>query len=213
MTLPRLLVLAPFLAPALLVGCGDGQLAAPGTASWRTTRGQLAVTATANRPAAAPRPVPTPFAVGPAYRLPAASSAVRRGDAIGGLRCSAAREVRTPVHLELFVRGLVVLFPIGIGRGPGCDYPLRTREPTGVFEMAFGSRPSLGDLFAVWGQPLGVTRLARWRGAVVVYVDGKRKAGDPAKVALAPHAEVVLEVGTPLVLPHLGYRFPPDPPR
>jgi hypothetical protein len=158
--------------------------------------------------AAGPAAVPTPVAVGAAYRLPATPGRVVAGLPVAGLRCTAARASRYRVHLELFVRGLVVLFPQGIGRGPGCDYPLRTTEPTGLVEVTGGTPRTLGDLFAVWGQPLDAGRVARFRGPVVAFVGGRRVAGDPAAIPLTRHAQIVLEVGEPRVPPHRAYRFP-----
>lgn len=157
-----------------------------------------------------PAAVPTPVAVGAAYRLPAAPARVAAGLPVAGLRCAPVATVWSRVHLELFVRGLVVLFPRGIGRGPGCDYPLRTTEPTGVVEVALGATRTLGQLFAVWGQPLDPGRVARFRGPVVAFVGGRRVAGDLAAIPLTRHAEIVLEVGEPRVPPHSAYRFPPE---
>jgi hypothetical protein len=160
------------------------------------------------RAPADPAAVPTPVAVGPAYRLPAAPAQVLAGLPVAGLRCTAAPAARYRVHLELFVNGLVVLFPSGIGRGPDCDYPLRTTEPTGLVEIAAGAARTLGDLFAVWGQPLARDRVARFRGPVVAYVGGRPFRGEPAALPLTRHAQIVLEVGTPRVPPHRAYRFP-----
>jgi len=154
--------------------------------------------------------VPTPVAVGAAFRLPAAPARVAAGEPVAGLACAATAAPRYRIHLELFVRGLVVLLPAGIGRGPGCDYPLRTTEPTGLVEVAGGAPRTLGELFAVWGQPLGHGRVGRFRGAVVAYVDGRQPATEPAAIPLTPYAEIVLEVGLPRVPPHRSYRFPPE---
>jgi hypothetical protein len=115
------------------------------------------------------------------------------------------------VHLELFAQRRVVLIPPGIGvapprtrtgayvRGGRCSYPLRTREPTGVIEVRVRPRAmTLGQFFAIWGQPL--------RGRA--YVDGRRWRGDPRRIPLGRHAQIVLEVGG-YVRPHARYGFPP----
>ncbi len=96
---------------------------------------------------------------------------------------------------------------IGGGR---CFYPLITRDPTGVVEVAArGPRLRLGDLFALWGQPLAATRLAGFGGGTVrAYVDGRAVAGDPSAIVLAPHLEIVLEIAGS-VPPHASYGFPP----
>jgi hypothetical protein len=114
------------------------------------------------------------------------------------------------VHLELFRDKRVVLIPPGIGIAPPrkrtgayiregrCSYPLRTTEPTGVIEVA-GNGRTLGDLFAIWGQPLEADR---------AYVNGERFNGDLRKIELNKHDQIVLEVGG-YVPPHSRYHFPP----
>jgi hypothetical protein len=173
---------------------------------------------------------PRQLGLGPAFRpgpLGAAARAARPVPALGArppLRCGPESASRFGAHVELFVNGRVVGVPAGIGIAPPqrrdgarvtggrCSYPLRTTEPTGVIEVsAGGARPLLGDLFAVWGQPLSQRRLAGFRagrGGVRAYVDGRRFADDPRRLALSPHAQIVLEVGG-LVAPHPVYRFPP----
>ncbi|HEX2016118.1 MAG TPA: hypothetical protein VGN69_05435 [Solirubrobacteraceae bacterium] len=137
-------------------------------------------------------------------------------------RCRVSGPVPYGAHLELFASDHVVVIPAGIGvappwradgayvRGGRCLYPLRTREPTGVIEVSVraGPAPTLGDLFAVWGQPLSRHAMAGFRGTVRAYVNGVRWRPDPREIALAHHAQVVLEVGPP-VLAHARYRFAP----
>jgi hypothetical protein len=127
------------------------------------------------------------------------------------------------VHVETFVNGRVVLMPAGIGIAPphvrrgafvvrgGCEYSLRTREPTGLVEVAAGTRARLGDLFAVWGQPLSRRRVLSFRGRLAAYVGSRRHRGDPRDIALRPHAVVTLEIGR-YVRPHAEYVFPPGLP-
>jgi len=127
------------------------------------------------------------------------------------MRCSRTEPPRFGVHLEVFVRRRTVIVPAGIGvapphrgrppyvRGGRCSYPLRTREPTGVVEVARGSRRTLGDLFDVWGRPL--------RGSHV-WVGGRRHRGDPRTIPLLPHAQIVV-ADDPRVPVHARYAFPP----
>jgi hypothetical protein len=140
------------------------------------------------------------------------------------LRCTREQRSRVGVHLELFANRRVVIVPPGVGIAPPrthrgayitagrCEYPAITIEPTGVVQVARGGRITLGDLFAIWGQPLSSSRLAGFtapRGAVVsAFVGGRRWAGDAAAIPLARHAQIVLEVGG-YVPPHRRYRFPP----
>jgi len=149
---------------------------------------------------------------------------VRAAKPIGSLACArnSPREFR--VHLELFARKLVLLVPAGVGVAPPlrrdhgrvtggrCLYPLRTREPTGVIEVAAVPHPRVGDVFRVWGQPLSPRRLARFRSSrpLFAFVNGKRVAGDPRSIPLRRHDEIVLEIGG-YVPPHSSYLFPEDP--
>ncbi|GAC1320976.1 MAG: hypothetical protein NVSMB25_14090 [Thermoleophilaceae bacterium] len=168
----------------------------------------------------APIPVAVGVGTGPRFRPPALGAAAARGLPIGALRCGSAAKRRFGAHLELFAAARVILIPAGIGIAPPrraegayvsggrCSYPTLTREPTGVIEVEPGHRRTLGDLFAVWGQPLTARRLAGFRGTVRAYVGGRLVLGDPRPIALARHTEIVLEVG-PAIAPHASYRFAP----
>jgi hypothetical protein len=159
-------------------------------------------------------PVPTPIGVGPLYHPPA------HGPTAAAVACNDAplrRGLR--VHLELFAHRRVVIVPAGVGVygaslrlgnvvGARCRAQTWTVDPTGVvrFDRA-GER--LGTFFATWGEPLSRMRLAGFRGAVSVYVDGIRRAVDPRRLVLHDGDEVVLELGG-YVPPHASFVFPPD---
>jgi len=165
--------------------------------------------------------VPTPIGVTPEYRLAATSAAVAAARPVGGFACSTASPLRFRAHLELFARKRVLLIPAGVGVAPPvrrdgafvlggrCLYPLRTREPTGVIEVAASRPVTLGDLFRIWGQPLSARRIAGFRSArpVLAFVNGRRVLGDPRAISLRRHDEVVLEIGG-YVVPHRSYLFP-----
>ena len=163
--------------------------------------------------------LPLPPGRGTAYRLPAASPRVGARAPIDGYGCErGVPRARFGIHLELYARRRVVPVPAGIGIAPplrrqgayvtggACSYPLRTREPTGVFELRSGAL-RLGTLFAVWGQPLSRRRLADFSGPVTAYLGGRRWPGEPGAIPLRPHSEIVLEVGGH-VSPHPRYLFP-----
>ena len=148
---------------------------------------------------------PWPIGVGSRYHPPPTWSAVRAGRQIGRLQCRNAA-TRFVVHVEVFARREVAILPAGIGRGPGCTYGLRTTGPTGIVRVA-DRTATLGDLFRVWGQPLGANRLLSFRGDTLAFVGGRRVAGDPGAIRLTRHAVIVLEIGGYLV-PHHSYLFP-----
>jgi len=143
---------------------------------------------------------PWPVGPGPRYR-PAPRPAA-------GLRCTQAGTV-FQVHVEIFANRKVVILPAGIGAGPGCSYPLRTVDPTGVVDVRRGSALRVADLFHVWGQALGTRRIASFSSSspLRAYVDGKRIGGPAGAIRLTPHSEIVLELGA-YVPPHPFFLFP-----
>lgn len=163
-----------------------------------------------------------PLGIGAAFRPgPLGNQAVAAGAPIGRWRCADHAGSVYGSHIELFANNHEVLVPAGIGiaapqrrhgvfvLGGRCVYGLRTVDPTGVIRVARGSSPAptVGDLFALWGQPLSRARLVGFTGPVVAFIDGRRWAGDPRAISLTPHAQIVLEVGPP-VPPHRAYLFP-----
>jgi hypothetical protein len=168
-----------------------------------------------------------PLGVGTVFRPPAIGNrAVASGAPVGPLRCGPEPRRSYGAHVELFGENRGFAVPAGIGIAPPhrwdgavvtagrCVYPLRTVDPTGVVEIdASGPVPTVGQLFALWGQPLSASRLgaikARAGRVVVAFVDGRKWSGDPRLIPLRRHAQIVLELGT-FVEPHPTYLFPPS---
>jgi len=148
-------------------------------------------------------PIPTPLGFGPRYQLEPGPPVQTR------LQCSRANTAKQKesAHVELFANKLVLLLPKGIGLAHGCAYPVRTTAPTGVVEYVPAARPTLGDLFDVWGQPLSARRLAGFHGAVSAWVGGRRWHGAVRSIPLRRHAEIVVEVGG-YIPPHTFFLFP-----
>jgi hypothetical protein len=192
---------APLILTLLLTGCG-GSHKRPVRAPITTAYG------------------PVPAGRGPRYRLPALSPSARAGVPVGSLTCKVKRPRPFAAHLELYARGLVLPVPAGIGIAPPrvrqgayvlkgrCRYPIRTHEPTGLVLMDGHRRFTVRQLFAIWGQPLALTRLAGFSGPVIAFVNGHRWYGDPGTIPLARHSEIVLEADG-YVPPHPTYIFPP----
>jgi hypothetical protein len=151
---------------------------------------------------------PWPIGAGPRFHP---SAPMRSGEQVGRFQCGHA-SARYAVHVELFAHRRVVIIPAGIGRGPGCTYPLRTTTPTGVVEVA-SRTATLGDLFRVWGRVLGPRRLLSFRSAAgtLAFVAGRRVAGDPRAIRLRPRMQLVLEIAG-YVPPHPSYLFPKGTP-
>jgi hypothetical protein len=153
-------------------------------------------------------PVPTPIGVGPRFQLAPTSRAVSRAAAVGRLHCERQAQLRSVAHVELFAERRVLVLPAGIGmHGARCSYAVRTAAPTGVVEFVPAARPALGDLFAVWGQPLSRTRLTGFHGRVRVFVRGREWRGDPRGLPLTRHSQITVEVGG-YVRPHVFFLFP-----
>ncbi len=145
------------------------------------------------------------------HRRPALSPRVRRARPVGRLRCSRREPARYGVHVEVFVRRQTAIVPAGIGMAPPwrgrrpyvraarCSYPVRTREPTGVVEVAVGTRVTLGDLFDLWGRRLGRPH---------VWVGGRRHRGDPRTIPMTRHAQIVVSDDARVPV-HASYVFPP----
>ena len=155
-----------------------------------------------------PAIVTRPIGVGPGFRLPALGAAARTATPIGRLVCRRG-PLGGPIvaHLEIFARRETLIVPARIGVvARRCRYPVRTLGPTGVI---VAGRPglTLGDLFAVWGQPLRQRRLAGFRGPVVAFVAGRRVIGDIRRIPIRHHSQIVIEVSG-YVPPHAHYVFP-----
>ena len=158
--------------------------------------------------------VPTPVGKGPRYRPPARTErfACEPASIRAGRR----------VHLEVFANRRVVIVPAALGLAAprmrlgravsaGCRARAWTLDPSGVvrFDSVEAGRPvTLADVFALWGQRLGPRRLASFTGPVSLYLNGRRRAGDPRTLRLRDGDEIVLEVGG-FVPPHPSFRFPP----
>ena len=156
---------------------------------------------------------PWPIGRGPRFLPPARSATVMSAQPVGRFRCLSSGRFAS-LHIELFADRRVIVVPAGIGiAGPwkGCSYPARTRTPTGVVQVLVGSRLRMGDLFRIWGQPLGAHRIASFRSTLPVraYVNGKRVPGDPRTIPLVPGAQIVLELGRYLT-PHPSFLFPKE---
>ena len=108
-------------------------------------------------------------------------------------------------HLDVYVNGRHVTLPAGIGIDEldGFISPLHTHDTSGVIHVESPKIETftLGQFFAVWGVRLTPRCLggycASGTRAVRVYAGGRRISGDPRRLPLAAHQEIVVTYGTP----------------
>jgi hypothetical protein len=171
-------------------------------------------------------PAPAPGAAGP-EGVPVPSAAPLAGTAAGvsghdvdGIGCQTTEQTvfHVHAHLTIFVNGSPRQVPAGIGvpgaqaqdtaAGPfvtsgNCFYWLHTHATDGVIHIESPVQRSytLGEFFDEWGQPLGPDRVGPATGKVTAIYNGQVYQGNPRNIPLTAHAQIQLEVGTPLVAP------------
>jgi hypothetical protein len=172
------------------------------------------------------QPAPAPGATGPeGVPVPAAAplaglATAATGRPIDQISCQAGEQTLFHIHahLAIFVHGKARQVPAGIGV-PGaqaqetphglfiatgtCFYWLHTHAADGIIhiESPVQRTYTLGDFFGEWGQPLGPARAGPAAGRVVALYDGKVYQGNPRGIPLTAHAQIQLDIGTPLIAP------------
>ena len=150
----------------------------------------------------------------------APATTTRLGAIVHGIQCEpmAQRAYQSYAHLQVYVHGHSRALPGGIGivdENPiktkqglyygalTCMYWLHTRAADGLVEVQapVSRRFTLGDLFAVWNQPLDASRVAGARGRVTATVNGRRWHRNPALIPLAEREAIQLAVGKPVPAP------------
>ena len=180
------------------------------------------------------KPAPPPGPFGPEHvpvprapTLGSLTSPAALGQKIDGIGCSTSEQTlfHIHIHLTIFVNGSPrqVLAAIGIPgaqaqntpQGPfissgNCFYWLHTHAFDGIIHVESPIRRTytLGNFFDEWGQPLGPDQVGPAKGHVTAIYNGQLYVGNPRNVPLNRHAQIQLEVGTPLVAPE-KITFPP----
>jgi hypothetical protein len=162
-----------------------------------------------------PEQVPVPSAA--TLANPASSVS---GQAVDGIGCQTSEQTLFHIHahLTIFVNGTARQVPAAIGI-PGaqaqptpagafveqgtCFYWLHTHAADGLIHIESPVQRSytLGNFFDEWGQPLSAGRVGPASGHVVALYNGQVFTGNPRDIPLTAHAQIQLEVGTPLVGP------------
>ena len=145
------------------------------------------------------------------------------GQVVDGIRCQTNEQTifHIHAHLTVFVNGLPRQVPASIGI-PGasppqdgfissgtCFYWLHTHAADGIIhiESPIHRIYTLGDFFDEWGQPLGPNQVGPVTGHVTALYNGQVYKGNPRDIPLNAHAQIQLEVGTPLIAP-VSVSFP-----
>lgn len=212
---------ALILAAVLLVGVPSSALAARFVVDPLSVLAQI-------RPAPAPGPdgpegVPIPNAP------PLASGhSPGLGQKVDGIECEQTEQVLFHIHahLTIFVAGKQRLIPYGIGIAPplsgenttagpfvtsgSCFSWLHTHTNDGIIhiESPVQRTYTLGNFFDIWKQPLSPDQVGPAHGHVTVFVDSRLFLGNPRNVRLLRHAQIQLDVGTPIIAPE-SITFPP----
>jgi hypothetical protein len=147
---------------------------------------------------------------------------VKLGQTIAGIPCQRAEKIAFHIHahLTIFVRGKAKVIPFGIGIGPplaglpaneggpfvesgSCFMWLHTHTTDGIIHMEAPKLMSftLGQFFAIWGEPLSKSRVGPAKGKVTAFYNGKVWTGNPASIPLSGELQIQLDVGKPLVAP------------
>lgn len=172
------------------------------------------------------RPAPAPGASGPeGVPMPAApalgdTAAKANGQKVDGISCDTGEQLAYHIHahLTVFVNGKARSVPAGIGipgaqatQAPGgpfietgtCFYWLHSHAADGIIhiESPVQRTYTLGDFFDEWGQPLSPAQAGPSKGHVTALYNGQVYSGNPRDIPLNAHAQIQLEVGTPLVAP------------
>jgi len=137
------------------------------------------------------------------------------GDPMAGLTCYPGNDppstYHVHTHLSIFLDNVQLQLPsiIGIvtlGDGSKCVYTLHMHDHSGKIHVE-GPAPAvftLGQFFAIWGQPLEPDNVAGLAGKpVVVYVTDDngvvtQATGDWHDIELISHREITIQVGTPI---------------
>jgi hypothetical protein len=160
--------------------------------------------------------LPSLFAMSCAY---GADGYHTHGFEVDGMSCEHGDPLRrhAHVHLSVFAEGQTVPVPEYVGLDGECLMPLHTYDGTGVIHLETATERdfSLGNFFAIWHQPLSTSILMNFKAdgthQIRASVNGQPFDGDPSKIPLSGHADIVLAYGPPFPTPE-PFQFPASAP-
>jgi hypothetical protein len=142
------------------------------------------------------------------------------GQPVDGVQCSTNEQVAFHIHahLTIFVNGMAQEIPAAVGiadpraeatpQGPfvaagSCFSWLHTHAADGIIhvESPVTATYHLGQFFDIWGAPLGPDQVGPAAGAVTAFYNGRHWTGEPRDIPLNAHAQIQLDVGSPLIAP------------
>jgi hypothetical protein len=150
-------------------------------------------------------------AVGATHWTDGNTAAGAQGQAIGPLEClpNMPENYHVHTHLSIFLNGQALAIPAQIGivdqtATTHCFYSLHTHDNSGKIhvEAAAPAIFTLGQLFAIWGQPLESSNVAGLTGMpVAIYVTDNNgvvteATGNWSDIELLSHREISIQVGT-----------------
>jgi len=164
--------------------------------------GSLVLAATLGLTAPAARPTPPQGAQ---------QQSAPAGETVNGISCDAMEGNRIHIHqhLSLMDHGKEVPIPNNVGRPliRQCLYWIHTHTPDGIIHIESPTMRTftLGDFFTMWGKPLTRAQAASMKSGkgapLKFWVNGKPYTGDPRKIQLTAHADIVIQFGPPYSKP------------
>ncbi len=153
-----------------------------------------------------------------AYKVASGTNQGVNGQPVANIECNTGEQLATHYHAHLEIRYHDTPVPVQaqVGITGSCFYWLHTHDTAGVIHIEAPKSSSsrqftLGDFFRIWNQPLSSHEVATLKATggdqVKIWVDGQPYTGDPSKVVLRSHENIVIEIGPPFTDPPPGFTW------